>query len=441
MRLLPCALFSLTALLSAQDQPQPQVTPITPMELADFLESEAFRGRCLTDSLMPTTQMRAAGQQSDCTATSTTILPEYDPDEFFEIQVVFHVLMDTNGNGLVPLSRIDDQIAVLNEDFLAKSGSNGANGTNGRIHFNLATFDPAGNPTNGVTYSTDDSWYADSGAYYNSLAWDPNRYLNVYTNTASGALGYFPGLPQNGILGASFDRVVVHWATVGSPAPFGVPFHLGRTLTHELGHYFGLYHSFNGGCANGNCYSGGDRICDTNNESSPTSGCPTNRTSCGGLAAPVENYMDYSDDVCMEQFTPEQINRMRCTIGNWRSALARERATVVSRNGTGVNPVYTTQRRRAIVGLSWRVTVDIQTPSAVASFFFVGLGGPVQSVFIASGELLVLPPLLRQTGTGDHIILLPTDISLVGQTFSGQAATWSPQSFQLTNALDMTIGY
>jgi len=264
--------------------------------------------------------VNTAGSPSDCSFSTTNPAPEYDPSvEKYRIPVVVHIIQSTNGTGSMTDARVQSQIDVLNEDFLAIAGSNGAPGTDSQIEFYLATTDPNGNPTTGITRSTNNTWFNDGGGYYNTLAWDTNRYLNIYTNQASGALGYVPDLPQGGIVGSNADRVVVLYSTFGRNAPFS-PFNLGRTGTHEVGHYLGLYHTFNGGCAGGNCYTRGDRICDTNDESSPTFGCPGSRTSCGSQA-PLDNYMDYSDDRCMEKFTPEQSNRMRCTLINYRPNL------------------------------------------------------------------------------------------------------------------------
>ncbi len=259
-----------------------------------------------------------AGSGADCSFNRTTIDPQWDPSvNKVRIPVVVHVIQRTNGTGFISESRVQSQIDVLNEDFLAIPGTNGAPGTDTQIEFYLATEDPDGNPTNGITYSTNNTWFNDGGAYYNTLAWDTDRYLNIYTNSASGALGYVPDLPQGGIAGNNADRVVVLYSTFGRNAPYA-PFNLGRTATHEVGHYLGLYHTFNGGCTN--TYTGGDRIVDTNPESSPTYGCPGSRSSCGSQA-PIDNYMDYSDDRCMEKFTPEQANRMRCSLFNYRPDL------------------------------------------------------------------------------------------------------------------------
>jgi hypothetical protein len=119
--------------------------------------------------------------------------------------------------------------------------------------------------------------------------------------------------------------VVIYWSTFGRNAPYGPPYDLGRTTTHEVGHYLGLWHPFDNGCGTATapgCYTSGDRICDTNRESTPNFDCP-DRFTCAGDTAPdpIENYMDYTDDVCMTEFTPEQARRMRCSLEFYRPNL------------------------------------------------------------------------------------------------------------------------
>ncbi len=92
---------------------------------------------------------------------------------------------------------------------------------------------------------------------------------------------------------------------------------MGRTATHEVGHYVGLYHTFEGCDGSSGCYVGGDLICDTNAQSQATNGCPSSHSSCGS-PDPFHNYMDYTNDACIWEFTPEQMNRARCTLINWR---------------------------------------------------------------------------------------------------------------------------
>lgn len=261
----------------------------------------------------------------DCAYTSTTIDPIYNPEiDTYSIKVVVHVIRnDTGTQGDISPEMVESGIRILNEDFNAISGTPGQPGTFANIEFVLADEDPEGNPTTGMTFSNNTTWFNDGGSYWNSLAWDPTRYLNIYTTTAGGALGYVSGFPSEaGFPGSQEDRVVVLWESYGDDAPYGPPFDQGRTLTHEVGHYLGLFHTFQGGCGSGACYTSGDLICDTNSESGPNFGCGTGST-CGS-SDPTDNYMDYSDDVCMNKFTPEQTNRMRCSLLNYRPLIYEE---------------------------------------------------------------------------------------------------------------------
>jgi len=274
---------------------------------------------------------------SDCSNSNTNPAAEYDPSNgIFRVPCVVHVIRNNDGSlGDIPESRVISGIRILNEDFKALAGTNGENGTDCQIEFYLAEVDPDGNPTNGITFSNNTTWYNDGGSYWNSLAWDPNRYMNIYTTTASGALGYVPFLPANGNVGGNEDRVVVLWESYGEGAPIGPPYNLGRTLTHEVGHYLGLFHTFNGGCGSGSCYNSGDTICDTSPQNNSTFGCTG--SSCSGTP-PDDNYMDYSDDQCMEKFTPEQARRMRCTLLNWRQELADQGPTYITLSPFGDPP-------------------------------------------------------------------------------------------------------
>ena len=285
---------------------------------SDFFQDHGKCGQAYVQAQEITTD--PMGSQADCSNSFTNTSSEYDPSgQTFTIQVVVHVLQQKNGTGYVSPEQVQAQIDVLNEDFLAISGTNGAPGTNSRIQFALATTDPDGNASTGITYSRSNSWYNDKGAYYNELSWDTTRYLNIYTNSAGGNLGYAYVPSGGGIVGSSFDRVVIFWRAFGRNTGYA-PYDLGRTATHEVGHYLGLYHTFQGGCASASgCAGNGDLICDTNPESSPNySGC--SRVSCSS-SDPVKNYMDYSEDACMDNFTPDQVNRMRCTLLNFRTAL------------------------------------------------------------------------------------------------------------------------
>ncbi len=285
-------------------------------------------GPCATPEIRePAPLWTLTADAADCSAGANNPAPEYAASNgLYTIWVVVHVLMDSSCiDGDISDQMVQTQIDILNEDFLALPGTGGGGGSDSQIRFELAAEDPAGEPTGGITRDCNDTWFADDGDYWETLAWDPHRYLNLYTNTAGGARGYVPFLPATAgsMIGESSDRVVVNWLAFGTGGP--VPAHqLGRTATHEIGHYLGLWHVFYGGCGIAtppDCYTTGDLICDTDPDEAASDVCPIGETSCGGVPVPIENYMEYTDDYCMEGFSTEQGMRMRCTLLNYRPGI------------------------------------------------------------------------------------------------------------------------
>ena len=388
------------------------------------------------------------GTTGDCAFFSTTIKAEYEPEngKIFFIPVVFHVIESTTGLGNIPDSLVISQVNVFNRDYLALPGFAGQYGNDARIFFYLATEDPAGNPTTGIEHVVNDTWFNDNGSYWNTLNWDTNRYLNIYTNNASGSLGYSYVPAQGGVVGAAWDGVVLLYSVVGWGSPIGPPYNKGRTGTHEVGHYLGLEHTFEGGCAGGSCYTGGDLICDTESEATPTFGCPLSQVSCS-TPDPVRNYMNYTNDACMREFTLEQINRMRCTIENWRpnldTTICGSSGSATVRN-SGTNPnVYTATPPR--IGDTQFYAVVTSPYDAALILGYTGSnnvvlgGGQTVLIDLASSWIFQFGPM-----AGPNVELaieIPLDPFFCDLSLSTQAMLLGGTSpFALTNAVDMTIG-
>ncbi len=219
------------------------------------------------------------------------------------IPVRMHVI--TNGSaGDVSTGMINAQISVLNNAYAGRGFS-----------FVLAGVDKTNNPG---WYSTCETSSTES-QMKNALAVDPARNLNIYTcSPGQGILGYAQ-FPDSFAESSKMHGVVLLDQSL--PGGSAAPYDLGDTGTHEVGHYLGLYHTFQGGCSK----SRGDLVADTPAEQSPAFGCPTGRDSCSRLAGldPITNFMDYTDDVCMNTFSDDQSIRMQDLMTAYRPSLGR----------------------------------------------------------------------------------------------------------------------
>lgn len=217
------------------------------------------------------------------------------------IETVVHVMCNDNGSGCAATqAMVDDQMVVLNVGF-AKTG----------FSFNLKKTNFINNSVwLNVGFNSDEEMKT-------SLAEDPATTFNVYiADLGDGLLGWatFPDMFR-GDEGSKQHGVVI----LGDSLPGGSaePYNLGDTLTHEAGHYLGLYHTFQGGC------KGGDLVNDTPAERSPAYGCPLGKDTCRRAAGqdPITNFMDYTDDLCMSEFTAGQRLRMMAQVGTYKPSL------------------------------------------------------------------------------------------------------------------------
>ncbi|WP_239004452.1 GEVED domain-containing protein [Lacinutrix sp. WUR7] len=246
------------------------------------------------------------------------------------IPVVVHVLY-TNSTENISVAQIQSQLDVLNEDFRRTNpdaDNTWSQAADTQIEFCLSTVDPNGNATTGITRksTTRSDWGANDEAKRSSSGgidpWNTAEYLNMWivpkmTTTSGGQtinlLGYaqFPGGS------AATDGLVMIYNAFGRTGAVSSPYDGGRTTTHEIGHYFNLRHIW----GDSNC--GNDFVSDTPTHQTSNYGCPTGQTSCSSTDM-VENYMDYTNDSCMNLFTQGQKTRMRAVLeaGGARRTLA-----------------------------------------------------------------------------------------------------------------------
>ncbi|MFD0863058.1 GEVED domain-containing protein [Sungkyunkwania multivorans] len=247
--------------------------------------------------------------------------------DIITIPVVVHIVYRTSQENISD-AQIQSQIDVLNEDFRrlnSDADNTWSQAADMQIEFCLATVDPNGNATTGITRksSTRTSWGTNDAVKSVSqggvAAWNTSEYLNMWVaNIGGGILGYaqFPGGA------ASTDGVVMSPQYFGSSDKgtgfyLSAPFDKGRTTTHEVGHFLNLRHIWgDGGCGVD------DFVSDTPTSDASNGGCNIGHVSCGTVDM-VQNYMDYSDDACMNLFTNGQKARMRATLlpGGIRASL------------------------------------------------------------------------------------------------------------------------
>ena len=247
----------------------------------------------------------------------------------YTIPIVFHIVLPDPY--LVTDTKIIEQLRVLNESFAGNApDSIGIPGYfkplfgKSKIQFCLAQRTPDGYPTSGIdrVTTTKTSFSVMNDNVKHTLTggvdiWDDNRYLNVWVCILSNNILGYGTFPTEG------DRynqgVVINYHSM--PGGVFANFNGGKTLTHEIGHYFNLYHIW--GDDNGAC-TGSDYVDDTPNQSGATSGCYTIKTDActpGGSGTLFQDYMDYSNDQCLLLFTPNQSDRMETALLTYRPYL------------------------------------------------------------------------------------------------------------------------
>ena len=233
------------------------------------------------------------------------------------IPVVVHIVYNTASQNISDV-QVRSQIDVLNKDYSRQNADTNYTpavfrqfAANCGLHFELAKVDTLGYATTGivrkhtgiVAFAIDDK--IKSSASGGDDAWDKDRYLNIWVgNLSSGMLGYssVPGGPKE------TDGVVILFSAFGNGGTAAAPFNKGRTTTHEIGHWLNLIHTW------GDAQCGDDHVADTPPQQAASRGCPSgvvitcNNAPYGNM---YSNYMDFTDDECMNLFTYGQHERMQ----------------------------------------------------------------------------------------------------------------------------------
>ncbi|MCB0579385.1 MAG: PKD domain-containing protein, partial [Phaeodactylibacter sp.] len=401
------------------------------------------------------------------------------------LPVVVHIIHNGGGENISD-ARVTDAIQHLNDAFANVGYYNPATGVDTEIAFCLARRDPQGNATTGVnrvqSALTDLNNSTDDQAMKDLSRWDPTQYINVWvvreicSNNGCGVAGY-AYLP--GAHGQPYDGIVLEAAYMGSNPTAST------VLVHEMGHYLGLYHTFEGGCPNGDCQQEGDRVCDTppdNTTARPP--CPADMNSCqtdeddasannpfrpvaqGGLGDQVdmkENYMDYSRFECYDRFTQGQKNRMLSVAETTRSSLLNSPACIDPCPvpiivgffadglsvpvGTAVNFTNTSANADSY---EWSIDGTPFSTATNTSYTFNAEGSFPVTLTAFSNLSNCLPadstltievfcPVMAAFDGGDATVLAGANVAFTNTSANAAAYTWLVNGTAVSNSINYTL--
>jgi hypothetical protein len=328
------------------------------------------------------------------------------PGEVVVVPVVFHVLYNTSVQN-VSDQQVLSQLTVLNNDYRRRNADTvytpapfKSVAADARIVFCLAKVDPKGKYTTGIIhkYTSSDLFLSDDEMKFSSTggddAWDSKKYLNIWVcNLFGRALGYavMPGGP------AEKDGVVIQYTAFGTMGTAAAPFNKGRTTTHEVGHWLGLKHLW------GDAECGDDGIADTPPQESSNSNCASfpHLSSCSinSYGDMFMDFMDFTDDACMNMFTQGQKNEMRSlfALGNFRNSFLNSSVCDSSQAKGGPLPADSS-------AISNKITISIypnpfSDQVTVSSKNEADINGKSIKVFDVTGRLYISKVIISQKTT------------------------------------------
>lgn len=286
------------------------------------------------------------------------------------IPVVFHVLYNTEEQNISD-EQLLSQIEVLNADF-RRTNADAINtptdfidvAADASFEFCLAVRAPDNSTTNGITRtntSIDGFSLNDNRIYYDSLGgkngWDKDKYLNIWVCKLNGVLG-FASFPAGGL--EEKDGLVIDFKHIGTTGTAVSPFHKGRTTTHELGHWLNLIHLW----GDGNCAD--DFVADTPTQETENYGCPAHPSpSCTNEGDMFQNFMDYTNDACMNLFTEGQKGRMHAAFNTYRSSLLNSNACIPPLEDAGISAISLPDEETAYCGATIEAKVTLTNYSTL----------------------------------------------------------------------------
>ncbi|MDB5035041.1 MAG: C-terminal target protein [Chlorobi bacterium] len=390
-------------------------------------------------------------------------------EAIYTIPIVFHIIHN-NGPENLPDAAIFEAIRNLNDAFRNVGIYDSTTGVDTRIMFCLAQQDESGHYSTGIdrvqSPLTMDTLEMSDGAIKNLSRWNPDRYLNIWIVKEIYSLAVGPSVSGYaaplGSQGSSRDGVVIESFLLSTPDRM-------KVVVHEIGHYLGLYHTFQGGCDNDDCLRDGDYICDTPPDGStapvpcgvlqnscttdaddPSVNNPFRPVALGGLGDQNDmtiNYMDYGLTYCQSAFTAGQRDRMIEVLKGPRAGLLTSRGCVNTcastiavsfkasslavTSGTAVTFTNTTTGASAF---SWMVDGTISSSSRDFIYMFIPQGNHKVKLIANNGDpactavdsvtVIVTCPIRASFTASDTNVALNSSIVFTSHSDSGLTTNW-----------------